>query len=232
MARRWLDPERLAWLRAEYPRHTVAETLRLFNARFGADVSVSQLRGASKNHKLGRALRPTSLTFDAREEAWLRERLPQAPRADVATAFFAEFGWRPRSVSLDSYASRHGLRGAPNTGRFRPGLAPHNKGRKGRCPPGSEKGWFRKGSLPSGTRPLYAERWSDRKEPRRTWRSRSRSATPTPAPRPAGSARPCGSGGRPTGPCPRGTSSSRWTGTPPTASSPTSTAFRARCWRA
>ena len=43
--------------------------------------------------------------------------------------------------------------------RFAPGHVPHNKGRKSHCPPGSEKGWFRKGEDPVNTRALYAERW-------------------------------------------------------------------------
>jgi hypothetical protein len=42
--------------------------------------------------------------------------------------------------------------------RFRPGQAPPNKGRKGYCPSGSEKGWFKPGHMPVTTMPLGSER--------------------------------------------------------------------------
>ena len=46
------------------------------------------------------------------------------------------------------------------TGRFEKGAAPANKGKKGICAPGSEKGWFRKGRLPHNTKFLGHERVS------------------------------------------------------------------------
>jgi hypothetical protein len=45
-----------------------------------------------------------------------------------------------------------------NAGCFRKGLTPWNKGRKGYCVPGSEKGWFKKGEKPLNTwKPIGTE---------------------------------------------------------------------------
>lgn len=38
-----------------------------------------------------------------------------------------------------------------DAGRIKPGSIPPNKGRKGYCAPGSEKGWFKKGQQPKNT---------------------------------------------------------------------------------
>jgi hypothetical protein len=41
--------------------------------------------------------------------------------------------------------------------RFRPGQVPPNKGKKGYCPPGSEKGWFKPGHKPHNRQPVGTE---------------------------------------------------------------------------
>lgn len=44
------------------------------------------------------------------------------------------------------------------TGRFEKGHEPPNKGKKGVCPTGCEKGWFKKGTVPHNHRPIGSER--------------------------------------------------------------------------
>lgn len=43
-------------------------------------------------------------------------------------------------------------------GRFEKGLIPHNKGQKGVCAKGAEKGWFKKGQIPINHKPVGSER--------------------------------------------------------------------------
>lgn len=43
-------------------------------------------------------------------------------------------------------------------GRFEKGLIPHNKGQKGVCAKGAEKGWFKKGQTPINHKPVGSER--------------------------------------------------------------------------
>ena len=160
MARTWLTPERVRWLRENYSKYSVSRTCDLFNQRFGTDIRIGQMRSANSNHGFGKANRRGSKTFKPWEEGWLQHHLPLAPRKEVATAFEKVWGWKPKHDSLDRYVTKHGLQGAPNVGCFRKGQVPPNKGRKGYSPPGSEKGWFKKGSVPANKKPLYAERWT------------------------------------------------------------------------
>ena len=156
MARRWLDPERVAWLRREYPKHTVERTRERFNRRFGTAITYGQLHAAASNHRFGRARRQRSTIFDRDEQDWLDARLPKAPLHDVRVAFGEAFDWRPPVVSLRNYRQRHGLRGAPNTGRFRKGQArTPGSGAKGAGPTS-----FTAGNVPANKRPLWSERWS------------------------------------------------------------------------
>ncbi|MFP4240073.1 MAG: HNH endonuclease signature motif containing protein [Rhodosalinus sp.] len=55
--------------------------------------------------------------------------------------------WARTDVSLENLKALCTRRGwtTGRTGRFEKGQEPPNKGRKGFAPPGSEKGWFRKG---------------------------------------------------------------------------------------
>ena len=103
---------------------------------------------------------PARLFSDA-ERAWLALTYP-LHRADFTTELFNEC-WG-RDLTRDQVvraAKRFGLGPSAHDGRFRKGNVPANKGRKGYSPPGSEKGWFRKGGQSPNTRPLYSERWDN-----------------------------------------------------------------------
>ena len=160
MRKTWLLPERKQWLRENYSKHSVRRTCELFNERFGTEIRVGQMGSANKNHKFGHAQRRGSLLFEPWEEGWLQHHLPLAPRKDVAAAFERAWGWKPKIGTLDRYAHRHKLHGAPNIGCYPIGHVPANKGRKGYSAPGSEKGWFKKRNVPASKKPLWAERWS------------------------------------------------------------------------
>ena len=159
MRKRWLTPEREAWLRENYSKGTLAETVEAFNKRFGTAISYVQMQSANSNHGYGKANRKTCKTFEPWEEGWLHDHLPRFPLCVVQECFDLVWGWTPGKSTLKNYRNRHGLRGALNIGRFHKGSVPPNKGLKGYYPPGSEKGWFKKGNVPKNKAPLYAERW-------------------------------------------------------------------------
>lgn len=81
------------------------------------------------------------------ELAWIEAR-GDWPRARLHTAFCFMFDRTDVSqANLTALCKRRGwLTG--RTGRFVPGQESHNKGRKGHCAPGSERGWFAKGGRP------------------------------------------------------------------------------------
>lgn len=100
-----------------------------------------------------------AISYSAAELAWI-EANAQRPRREMRADFAATFGREDVSlVHLNSLCKRKGWM-TGRTGCFAPGQVPPNKGRKGYCPPGCEKGWFKKGGLPHNTRYLGHERIS------------------------------------------------------------------------
>lgn len=91
------------------------------------------------------------------ELAWIEARATE-PRRAAHARFVATFD-RP-DVSLAAFAALCKRRGwmTGRTGRFAPGQAPVYTHPKGWCPPGCEKGHFRKGNLPHNTRHAGHER--------------------------------------------------------------------------
>lgn len=94
------------------------------------------------------------------------------PRRELHAAFVEWFGRHDVTlVHLNSLCKRRGWM-TGRTGCFPRGNRPHNAGQKGFCPPGCEKGWFRKGERrgvaarlykPVGTERLCEDGYLERK---------------------------------------------------------------------
>lgn len=69
----------------------------------------------------------------------------------------SRFGTSYLVSQLDSYKSNNKLRSGVD-GTFQKGHISHNKGKKGECPAGSEKGWFKKGNISKNHRAVGSER--------------------------------------------------------------------------
>lgn len=69
----------------------------------------------------------------------------------------SRFGTSYLVSQLDSFKGNNKLNSGLN-GQFKKGLIPHNKGKKGCCPAGSEKGWFKKGRVSENHKPVGSER--------------------------------------------------------------------------
>lgn len=86
------------------------------------------------------------IIYSAAELDWIEARQTQ-PRRALHAQFVARFG--RDDVSFDNFkalCTRKGWK-TGRTGHFAKGNVSHNKGKKGICAPGSEKGWFKKGQL-------------------------------------------------------------------------------------
>lgn len=94
------------------------------------------------------------IEYSTEELAWIEAR-KLLPRRQLHADFCVHWGRDDVSFdALNSLCKRNGwLTG--RTGCFEPGLVPHNKGLKGQCAPGSEKGWFSKGGRSGKARDLY-----------------------------------------------------------------------------
>jgi hypothetical protein len=145
--------EQLAWIKAcaDMPR---VELHALFVQIYRRDdVTVDNIKSLCS--RMGWTAGPDgrrrnagkSFIFTADQVAWLHQNASLS-RTEVATAFSAAFP--DASITLAqiiSWRKNHKVTTGRN-GRFQKGQVPPNKGRKGFSPPGSEKGWFKKGNIP------------------------------------------------------------------------------------
>jgi hypothetical protein len=99
------------------------------------------------------------------EIRFLERKVAGRSYAELTELFNRRFGLSFTVSRISSTLQRYGLTNGRD-GRFCPGQVPSNKGKKGYCPPGSEKGWFKKGNkpqtyLPVGSRRVNADGYLD-----------------------------------------------------------------------
>lgn len=85
--------------------------------------------------------------YTDQELAWIEERA-DTQRRELHSLFVATFGRQDVSLSNLNALCKRKRWMTGRTGRIEKGATPPNKGRKGFSPPGSEKGWFKKGNIP------------------------------------------------------------------------------------
>lgn len=92
-----------------------------------------------------------------KEKEYLKEITPGHHYAEIVELMNKKFD-REFTVELVKNAiGRYKLNTGFN-GRFEKGLIPHNKGQKGVCAKGAEKGWFKKGQTPINHKSVGSER--------------------------------------------------------------------------
>lgn len=103
------------------------------------------------------------IQYSQAELTWIQAH-STLPRAQMHREFSERFARQDVSVAnLHALCKRRGWR-TGRDGKFAPGHASHNKGRKGYCAPGCEKGWFspgeRRGVAVKLYKPIGSERLS------------------------------------------------------------------------
>ncbi|WP_371398878.1 HNH endonuclease [Marinovum algicola] len=102
-----------------------------------------------------------AISYSEAELAWIKANCTRR-RAEAHADFVRRFD-RPE-VTLTNFNALCKRKGwmTGRTGRLEKGNVPPNKGRKGYCAPGSEKGWFRKGGMSGRAKALYKPIGSER----------------------------------------------------------------------
>lgn len=75
---------------------------------------------------------------------------------EIQEAFSARFGWDISVSQVKGYMGNNKL-SSGTLGHFQKGHVPANKGQKGVCASGCEKGWFQKGNSPKNHKPVGTE---------------------------------------------------------------------------
>jgi hypothetical protein len=153
----------LEFIRENAPTTMTRDLVVSLNAKFGTAYTIGQINSIKKNNKiLGRNVAgyPKGLATKVYPQEVIEYILGNyigTGHAEMARRLKEIFG---RDYTTDQikafYANRKLNSGL--TGRFPKGTIPPNKGHKGYCPEGCEKGWFQKGNLPKNHKPVGSER--------------------------------------------------------------------------
>jgi hypothetical protein len=120
----------------------------------GLSLTLSQLTSVISYYKLGRG---GIHKFTAAELRFLEKKVAGRSFVELAVLFNEHFGTALRFSQIRSACHNRGWGNGRDT-CFRPGQIVHNKGKKGYCVPGCEKGWFKPGHRPWGWKPVGTER--------------------------------------------------------------------------
>lgn len=93
------------------------------------------------------------------EKAYLKKIVKGKYHKEIAELMSKKFNMNFTIWQVKAAMSRYKLNSGL-TGHFEKGFTPHNKGQKGQCAKGSEKGWFKKGQKPPNYRPIGSERFT------------------------------------------------------------------------
>lgn len=140
---------------------TTTRTLAaMVNERFGEELfTESAMKSYKANHRLksgtpcGMPKDHASAVFPQPVVDYIRANYKGVGNKEMAERLNELFGTSYTTKQLNSYYKNHGLN-CGLTGRFEKGNVPPNKGRKGYCAPGSEKGHFKKGHTPMNKLPI------------------------------------------------------------------------------
>jgi hypothetical protein len=157
-------PAHIRFLGKKFAGRSCREVTRLFNERFGMSVTEKAVKtlltknGLRNNHGRG-VLREERRKYLPHHIRFLKGVVKGRSYAEIAGLFNGEFGFAISVNAMGSLLKKYNLKNGRDC-RIKLGNVPPNKGRKGYCSPGSEKGWFKPGNKPFNTMPLGSERIS------------------------------------------------------------------------
>ena len=154
--------EHIDFIAENYIGITTAELAARVNSAFGTKYTIGQIRAYKKNHSLSSGVKPGaresyySDVFPREVCEYIHANYHGTSHADMAARLYAEFGREYTTSQIKGFYGNHKLNSG-RTGRFEKGYEPKNKGKKGSCPAGCEKGWFKKGNIPQTHKPVGTE---------------------------------------------------------------------------
>lgn len=151
--------DKLDYLRSIVPGKPLEEITRLYNEHFGTNYETRTIKSAMTNHHIRSGYRydgQKAVLFSPEEIKWLEENR-KGFNFDVTTEKMNKhFGTNYKVSQVRGWCHAHHLPCGVDM-RFKKGNVSFNKGHKGWCAPGSEKGWFKKGHRPHNWSPVNTE---------------------------------------------------------------------------
>ena len=150
-------PEQVFFIKENVSGRSSKELTAMFNAHFGLNLGIGQIRAYMKNHNLKSN---SKIIYSAEQINFIANNIKGRTYKELTDMFNERFGTKLRVCSMPSLACRNGLRNERdcrfNTGheptQFKKGHIPFNKGKKGIG--GWEPTQFKKGSKPWNYKPV------------------------------------------------------------------------------
>jgi len=141
--KRIYKPVHIRFLSKHIRGTSYSELALLFNERFGLSVTEAAVKTlCTKNglcNGIGHGTWPKKYTEE--QILFLKKNVKGCKYKDLVALFNAKFGTSATESAIEQACKTRGLRNEVVL-RWPKGHVPHNKGKKGYCSPGSEKGWF------------------------------------------------------------------------------------------
>jgi hypothetical protein len=144
----------IKFLKKNIPGRTYAEMAELFEKRFGFYISVGSISWLLHTNGLCNF---NAHKYTPEEVRFLKKNVKGRTMDELAEIFNKRFRLKLSAAKIRAATHNRKLWNGRDT-RFKKGHVPSNKGKKGYCARGSEKGWFKKGQRPSDWRPVGSER--------------------------------------------------------------------------
>jgi len=162
MAHRYTDAE-FNFIKNNCKGITTYELTEIFNKHFNSELTRSQIKNCMTRHRLTSDIDRKKLSvfhpkkYTEEQVNFIRDNVKGKTTKKIAEIFNIKFELDIKESQIKSFLGNNGLSNGVDC-KFKNGSTPFNKGMKGVCPKGSEKGWFKKGTIPPNHREVGSER--------------------------------------------------------------------------
>lgn len=137
-------------------RDLTAQLNEKYSEKYGIVFTESRIKSYKKNHNLKSGTRcgkaaGFSSKYGPEVMQFIQDNAAGRSNEELAEMVKAKFNISFTAENARAFKARHKIRSGIDC-RFQTGRIPGNKGKKGTCSPGSEKGWFQKGNKPVNTK--------------------------------------------------------------------------------
>lgn len=142
---------------------TTKELVKMINDEFGTTFTESKIQSYKTNHGLksgtpiGKPAGMGSNVFPLEVREFIIQNIQGIGPKEMTELLNKTFNKNYKASQIKNYYANNKL-SSGLTGYFDKDHIPQNKGKKGQCAPGCEKGWFRKGNTPENHKPVGSER--------------------------------------------------------------------------
>lgn len=143
------------------------ELAELINIKFGTSITVAMICSYKKNHKLKSGTKGGheigySPLFTEEMQAFIKSNVDGLTVMELTELLNHSFKANFKENQIRAFKKNHKIISGVDK-KFKNGMISPNKGKKGLYIPGSEKGWYKNGTIPYNHRPVGSER-IDRKD--------------------------------------------------------------------